>query len=140
MVGKLIPLFSSTPPKVACQLHPPSAQVFGVVGNPVAHSKGPLVHNAAFQLAGVDAVYVPYLVDDMRTFLADFAAPDFAGFSVTIPHKHAALEAADVKDPLAEVSTRLIIGLFNVPSSFVESDLMTCLFGYAAQGQGCLRR
>lgn len=61
------------------------AQVYGVVGNPVAHSRSPALHNAAFAAAGVDAVYLPLLVDDMQRFLDAF--PDISGLSVTIPHK-----------------------------------------------------
>ena len=34
-------------------------QVLGVVGCPVAHSMSPAVHNRAFTVAGVDAVYLP---------------------------------------------------------------------------------
>ena len=60
-------------------------QVFGIAGNPVAHSRSPALHNTAFAAAGVDAVYVPLLVDELAPFLAAF--PDFAGLSVTIPHK-----------------------------------------------------
>ncbi len=38
--------------------------------------------------AGFDGVYVPLLVDDLARFLDAFKDyPDFAGFSVTIPHK-----------------------------------------------------
>ena len=62
-------------------------QVFGVLGNPVAHSRSPALHNAALAAAGLDAVYLPFLVDDLRSFLRSFSAPDFKGFSVTIPHK-----------------------------------------------------
>lgn len=39
-------------------------------------------------------MYVPLLVDDMPSFMAAFDSHDFSGFSVTIPHKHAALQAA----------------------------------------------
>ena len=39
------------------------------------------------EAVGFDGVYVPLLVDDMPSFLEAFADPDFAGFSVTIPHK-----------------------------------------------------
>lgn len=60
-------------------------QVYGVVGNPVAHSRSPALHNAAFAAAGIDAVYLPLLVDDMPRFLAAFN--DVSGLSVTIPHK-----------------------------------------------------
>ena len=65
-------------------------QVFGIVGKPVSHSRSPALHNAAFAAAGVDAVYVPLLTDDLPRMLAAFAPPAFPGFngfSVTIPHK-----------------------------------------------------
>ena len=62
-------------------------QVLGVIGNPVSHSKSPALHNAALQAAGVDSIYVPLLVDDLTAFLQSCPEPDFAGFSVTIPHK-----------------------------------------------------
>lgn len=68
-----------------CRLH--MVQVYGVVGNPVAHSRSPALHNAALEHADIDAVYIPYLVDDMQKFLDSFADSDFRGFSVTIPHK-----------------------------------------------------
>ena len=68
------------------------AQVFGIVGKPVAHSRSPALHNAAFAAAGVDAVYIPLLTDDLPRMLAAFGpaafpGSGFAGFSVTIPHK-----------------------------------------------------
>lgn len=62
-------------------------QVFGVVGNPVAHSKSPALHNAALMAAGINAVYIPYLVDNLDSFLKSYSDPSFKGFSVTIPHK-----------------------------------------------------
>ena len=60
-------------------------QVYGVIGKPVAHSRSPALHNTAMHAAGLDAVYVPLLVDELPPFLEAF--PDFSGFSVTIPHK-----------------------------------------------------
>lgn len=61
------------------------AQVYGVIGNPVAHSRSPALHNTAMHAVGLDAVYVPLLVDDLQPFLDVF--PEFSGLSVTIPHK-----------------------------------------------------
>ena len=61
--------------------------MFGIIGNPVAHSRSPLIHNSAFQDTGADAVYVPLLVDDLECFLHSPTACSFSGFSVTIPHK-----------------------------------------------------
>lgn len=79
----------------------PGTKVFGVIGNPISHSKSPAIHNAALSQVGYDGVYVPLLVDNMETFLNTFNSPDWAGFSVTIPHKEAALRGATEADPVA---------------------------------------
>lgn len=62
-------------------------QVYGVIGNPVAHSRSPQLHNAAMEAAGLDSVYLPFLVDNLRAFLVTYSSPEYGGFSVTIPHK-----------------------------------------------------
>ncbi|KAJ9513859.1 hypothetical protein QJQ45_020935 [Haematococcus lacustris] len=65
-----------------------NTKLFGIIGNPVSHSRSPLIHNTAFQHCGFDGVYVPLLVDNLPRFLAAFEHhTDFQGFSVTIPHK-----------------------------------------------------
>lgn len=51
----------------------------------MAHSRSPALHNAALAAAGLNAVFVPLLVDEMRPFLDAF--PSLSGVSVTIPHK-----------------------------------------------------
>ena len=61
--------------------------VYGVIGNPVSHSLSPLFHNTGFVARQVDAVYLPFLVEDLRDFLKTVPALDVCGFSVTIPHK-----------------------------------------------------
>lgn len=69
-------------------------QVFGVIGDPVAHSMSPLVHNFAFQAADINAVYVPLRVpqDTLARSLDELSSIGIRGFSVTIPHKQAAAE------------------------------------------------
>lgn len=71
-------------------------RVYGVVGSPIAHSMSPAVHNAAFEAAGLNAVYVPLLVNEgyesFKAFMETFVvAPEgplrLDGLSVTIPHK-----------------------------------------------------
>jgi 3-dehydroquinate dehydratase/shikimate dehydrogenase len=79
----------------------PDTKVFGIIGNPVGHSKSPILHNEAFRSVGLNAVYVPFLVDDLAKFLQTYSSPDFAGFSCTIPHKEAAVRCCDEVDPIA---------------------------------------
>jgi len=76
-------------------------RVFGVIGEPVSHSLSPVLHNTGFVARHVDAVYLPFLVHDLRDFLA--AVPEFGvrGFSVTHPHKQAILKYLKGCDPLA---------------------------------------
>ncbi|KAG8048861.1 hypothetical protein GUJ93_ZPchr0009g1255 [Zizania palustris] len=79
----------------------PDTKVFGIIGKPVGHSKSPILHNEAFRSVGFNAVYVPFLVDDLANFLTTYSSPDFAGFSCTIPHKEAAVRCCDEVDPIA---------------------------------------
>ena len=55
-------------------------KVYGIIGNPVSHSKGPIIHNAAFRAISYNGIYIPFLVDDIKEFLDAFHDPDFAGF------------------------------------------------------------
>ena len=79
-------------------------RVYGVVADPVAHSKSPAIHNRAFHARRIDAVYLPFLVTP--TQLGDWmkmaAALPVAGFSVTIPHKQRILRHLDIVEPLAK--------------------------------------
>jgi 3-dehydroquinate dehydratase / shikimate dehydrogenase len=79
-------------------------RVYGVIGNPVGHSLSPLLHNTGFVARRVNAVYVPFLVKDLREFLEFLkAAPEFGvkGFSVTLPHKKSILRHLIECEPLA---------------------------------------
>ncbi|PWA80035.1 3-dehydroquinate dehydratase type I [Artemisia annua] len=77
-------------------------KVFGVVSNPVGHSKGPLLHNPAFRYCRYNGIYVPLLVDNIKEFLRVYSCADFAGFSIGLPHKEAAVACCDEVDPLAK--------------------------------------
>ncbi|TXG63533.1 hypothetical protein EZV62_010527 [Acer yangbiense] len=77
-------------------------KVFGVVSNPVGHSKGPILHNPAFRHTQYNGIYVPLLVDDVKEFFTTYTGIDFAGFSIGIPHKEAAVACCDEVHPLAK--------------------------------------
>jgi shikimate dehydrogenase len=75
-----------------------------VLGFPVAHSRSPDMHNAAFRALGLDWRYVklpvppPLFPETVRAL----PGSGFRGANVTIPHKHAAFELADERSPSAE--------------------------------------
>ena len=76
-----------------------STQIFGVIGCPVGHSMSPVIHNTAFGVVGLNAVYVPLLIqpgaENFNLFMqavVDRGYLNFRGLSVTIPHKGNALE------------------------------------------------
>ncbi len=68
-----------------------TTKLFGVIGNPVIHSSGPLRHNPAFESANLDFAYLKLLVTDVRDFFENAAAIGIQGFSVTMPHKIAVM-------------------------------------------------
>jgi 3-dehydroquinate dehydratase/shikimate dehydrogenase len=76
-------------------------RVYGVIGDPVGHSLSPRMHNTGFIARRVDAVYLPFLVKDLRDFLKAIPELGIRGFSVTIPHKQAILRHLKECDPLA---------------------------------------
>ncbi|MCD4755154.1 MAG: shikimate dehydrogenase [Deltaproteobacteria bacterium] len=79
----------------------PSTQICAVIGNPIAHSLSPAIHNAAFVELDLDFVYVACRVEDVKNALAGMRAlNNFRGMSVTIPHK---IEIMKYVDEIAEV-------------------------------------
>ena len=73
-----------------------NTQICAVIGNPVAHSLSPAIHNAAFAELNLDFVYVACRVEDVKNALAGMRAlENFRGMSVTIPHKIEAMKYVD---------------------------------------------
>ncbi|MGE5295204.1 MAG: shikimate dehydrogenase [Solirubrobacterales bacterium] len=90
-----------------------ATELYGVIADPVGHSLSPAIHNASFADRGMNRLYLPLLVQggqaEFDAFLDSLLVRpwlDFRGFSVTIPHKHSALEYVRRKggfiEPLAE--------------------------------------
>lgn len=78
-----------------------SAAVYGVAGAPIGHSLSPHMHNAGFDAAGLDAVYVPFEATDADDLMALVTALDVAGLSVTAPFKETVLAHVDPVDDLS---------------------------------------
>ena len=79
------------------------SRVFAILGDPVAHSLSPRMQNAAFQVLGLSAVYVPLsCAADQLTPLLRGIARAGGGGNVTVPHKETAASAVDLCRPLAD--------------------------------------
>jgi len=81
--------------------------IYGIIGNPVAHSLSPLMHNAAFKALKVNAVYKLFALADeeeLKLFMEDLKEGDnpIFGLNVTVPYKEKVLPYLDSIDPLAE--------------------------------------
>jgi 3-dehydroquinate dehydratase/shikimate dehydrogenase len=76
----------------------PRTQVYAVVGQPIAHSISPAMHNAAFAAEGIDAVYIPCEAADIDDFFALAEALPIAGSSVTAPFKLDAYQRSEAMD------------------------------------------
>jgi len=77
-------------------------EIYGIMGDPVAHSLSPAMHNGAFAHLGMNRVYVPFPVKDVAAAMNGFRALNVKGVSVTIPHKQAVIDNLDEIDPVAE--------------------------------------
>jgi len=83
-------------------------KIIGLIGNPVGHSLSPHIHNAAFDTAKTNAVYIPIEVGNVGGFIQRMAHPrsreldwELHGLSVTAPHKSAVMQFLDWIDPAA---------------------------------------
>jgi shikimate dehydrogenase len=74
-----------------------------VIGWPVEHSRSPLIHRYWLKRYGIDGTYEKEAVrpEDLAAFLASLGAHGYAGCNVTLPHKEAALRAAESADAAA---------------------------------------
>lgn len=84
-----------------------ATHVAAVVGDPIAHSLSPVIHNAAFASEGMDWAYIalPLESDSPRDVIGALEGAwtlGLRGISVTMPHKALAAEAAVERSPLVE--------------------------------------
>ena len=78
---------------------------FAVLGSPIAHSKSPAIHLAAYRVLGLDWEYGRAEVQKglMRTFIAGLDGV-WNGFSVTMPLKEEASRFAEELDEYAQLT------------------------------------
>jgi 3-dehydroquinate dehydratase/shikimate dehydrogenase len=104
--------------------------IFGVAGNPVAHSLSPLMHNTAFRHQGVNAVLLPLKVRALSDLLALAIELPLCGVAVTMPLKQEVLPHLAHADPLTKK-----IGACNTLRVAVDGKL----YGYNTDVAGVVR-
>ena len=104
-------------------------EIFAIFGDPVSHSKSPLMHNLAFRGLAYDGCYGRYRLIDGERLREKFFELQLKGINITVPHKEHAYRACDTLDPFA---TR--VGAVN---TIVERDGK--LHGYNTDAPGFLR-
>ena len=102
-----------------------------VLGDPVAHSASPPMHNAALSACGLSQRYgrLHILSEELSEVVPLLGRAGFVGVNLTIPHKVAVLPMLDVVDPSAE-----LLGAVN---TIAIRDQM--LFGFNTDGPGLVR-
>jgi shikimate dehydrogenase len=107
-----------------------NTRVCAVIGNPVAHSLSPAIHNAGYEALDLDFLYLPCQVEDVASALAGMRAfHNFRGMSVTIPHK---IEVMKYVDEISEADRT--IGSIN---TIVKEG--NKLVGLGTDGPGALK-
>lgn len=76
----------------------PRIPLAGVIGSPVAHSKSPQLHRHWLKTYGIAGHYIPMDVapENLETVLRTLPQMGFVGVNITIPHKEAVMEIADL--------------------------------------------
>lgn len=103
--------------------------VYCIIGNPVRHSLSPVIHNAAFEHTGINAVYVAFEPSSVHHAITAIKSLGIKGASVTIPFKVDVLQLCDSVDTLA-----MRIGSVN---TLVNNN--GTIKGYNTDGYGLLR-
>jgi shikimate dehydrogenase len=105
---------------------------FAVIGDPIAQSKSPEMHNAWYEQENVDATYIPVHVkpENLQQAVESFKLLGASGWNVTIPHKQTIIPFLDELDELAKK-----MGAVNTVVRTVEGKLK----GYNTDGPGFVK-
>lgn len=103
----------------------------GLLGSPVSHSISPAMHNTAFQMLGLDYVYLAFDVgtDRLKEAVEGLKALKVRGFNVTMPDKNLMARLCDELSPAAQISG-------SVNTVLNENGRLT---GYTTDGAGYMR-
>jgi shikimate dehydrogenase len=104
-------------------------QLYAIFGNPVSHSKSPLMHNLCFTHFKLKNCYTRVLLEDPNALRKTFFDLKLSGANITVPHKEAAFEACDVIDEDAQ----------NIGAINTIVDKNGVLYGYNTDAPGFMQ-
>lgn len=115
--------------------------VAGVVGQPIAHSLSPVLHNAWLAAAGIDGVYVAFAprAEAFAAFIeGQRGGGALRGVNVTVPLKEAALAAADEASERARLAGAANLLLFETDGRVLadNTDGVGLLRAFEVQAPG----
>jgi shikimate dehydrogenase len=112
----------------------------GVIGQPIAHSMSPVLHNAWLAAGGIDGVYVALAVaqDRFEPFIEGLRGGSMAGLNVTLPFKGRALALADDATRRARLAQAANVLVFNEDGTIFadNTDGLGLLGAFAVQAPG----
>jgi len=108
-------------------------QLVGLIGWPVEHTLSPVMHNAAFDVLGLNWRYIPLpvLPGQIEAGIRGLAALNFRGVNVTVPHKQAVIPLLDSIVPSAQE-----IGAVNTVLIGRQDDQHAIISGFNTDDKG----
>ena len=106
-------------------------RVIGIFGNPIAHTRSPAMHNAAFRALGLPYIYIPFCVPSaaLGKATSSIRTLNLVGVNVTVPHKEKILRYLDELSPAAS--------LYRAVNTVINRH--GTLYGENTDGRGFLR-
>ncbi|HHB93815.1 MAG TPA: shikimate dehydrogenase [Campylobacterales bacterium] len=104
-------------------------QLFTIFGNPVSHSKSPLMHNLTFKGLDYKACYSRYRLENGSKLRSKFFELNITGANITVPHKEEAFRACDELDEFAQKVEAV--------NTIIKKD--NKLYGYNTDAPGFLK-
>ena len=106
-----------------------AVKVCCLIGDPVAYSLSPPIHNAAYKALGLNFAYTTICTGDIKQAIESIRTNGFRGVSITTPHKVSVMKHLDRIDPAAKA-----IGAVNTIVN--DNGVLT---GYNTDGIGALK-
>jgi len=106
-------------------------KIIGIIGNPVEHSISPQIQNTISRCMGINAVYIPFRVDEdeLESAVKGVRALNITGFNVTKPFKNQIMKYIDTVS-----NDALLMGAINC-----VKNVNGRLYGYNTDAEGFYR-